>query len=83
MVTVEEQVGFISGNTKRKQIVDVLEKNGSESAEILGKITRAPKLVLDRTLEEMIHKEIIRKKKDQYELTDLGKQAVIKARSLH
>ncbi len=76
MVTVEEQVGYITGNVKRKQIVDVLDKKGSESAEMLGKLTRVPKLVLDRTLEDMVHKEIVKKSKDHYELTDQGKQAV-------
>ena len=83
MVTVEEQVGYITGNVKRKQIVDVLDKKGSESAEMLGKITRAPKLVLDHTLEDMVKKEIVKKSKDKYELTDLGKQAVMATRSIH
>ena len=83
MVTVEEQVGYITANVKRKQIVDVLDKNGSESAEMLGKITRAPKLVLDHALEDMINKEIVKKSKDQFELTDQGKQAVTLMRSIH
>ncbi len=83
MVTVEEQVGYITANVKRKQIVDVLDKNGRESAEMLGKITRAPKLVLDHALEDMINKEIVKKSKDQFELTDQGKQAVTVMRSIH
>lgn len=83
MVTIEEQVGYISGNVKRKQIVDVLDKNGSESSEALGKITRTPKLVLDRTLGDMVSKEIVKKTKDKYMLTDQGKQAVTVVRSIH
>ncbi len=83
MVTVEEQVGYMTGNVKRKQIVDVLDKNGSESAEMLGKITRVPKLVIDHTLEDMIKKEIVKKSRDMYELTDQGKQAVTVMRSIH
>lgn len=82
MVTVEEQVGYITGNVKRKQIVDVIDKKGSESAEMLGKITRVPKLVLDRTLEDMVNKEIVKKSKDRYELTDQGKQAITVMRSI-
>ena len=83
MVTVEEQVGYITGNVKRKQIIDVLDKKGSESVEMLGKITRAPKLVLDHTLEDMVKKEIVKKSRDHYELTDKGKQAVNVMRSIH
>jgi predicted transcriptional regulator len=83
MVTVEEQVGYLTGNVKRKQIIDVLDKNGSESAEMLGKITRAPKLVLDHTLEDMVKKEIVKKSGDHYELTDQGKHAVNVMRSIH
>ncbi len=83
MVTIEEQVGYITGNVKRKQIVDVLDKNGSESSDMLGKITRAPKLVLDHTLEDMIKKEIVKKSKDKYELTEQGKKAVVVTRSIH
>jgi len=83
MVTVEEQVGYITGNVKRKQIVDVLDKKGSESAEMLGKITRVPKLVLDHTLEDMVKKEIVKQSKDHYELTDQGRQAVNVMRSIH
>jgi DNA-binding HxlR family transcriptional regulator len=82
MVTVEEQVGYITGNIKRKQIVDVIDKKGSESAEMLGKITRVPKLVLDRTLEDMVNKEIVKRSNDKYELTDQGKQAITVMRSI-
>ena len=83
MITVEEQVGYITGNVKRRQIVDVLDKKGSESAEMLGKITRVPKLMLDRTLDDMIQKDIVKKSKNMYELTDNGKKAVTITRSIH
>jgi predicted transcriptional regulator len=73
--TVDELVGFISGNVKRKQIVDVLDKNGAETGEALGKLTRAPKLLLERALKDMAEKGVIRKQKDKYTLTENGKAA--------
>lgn len=73
--TVDELVGFISGNVKRKQIVDVLDKNGAETGEALGKLTRAPKLLLERALKDMAEKGVIMKQKDKYTLTANGKTA--------
>jgi predicted transcriptional regulator len=74
--TVEELAGYISGNVKRKQIVDVLDKNGSESFEALEKLTRTPRIMLGRTLTDMVGRGIIREQKDSYTLTDNGKSAV-------
>ncbi len=73
--TVEELVGFISGNVKRKQIVDVLDKNGAETEEALGKLTRVPKVMLERALKDMAEKGVVKKQKDKYGLTENGKAA--------
>jgi predicted transcriptional regulator len=74
--TVEELTGFISGNVKRRQIVDVLDKNGAETEEALAKLTRAPRLLLEKALKEMAEKGVVKKQKDKYVLTDNGKTAV-------
>ena len=73
--TVEELAGYISGNVKRKQIVDVLEKNGSETFEVLEKLTRTPKIMLDKALKDMAERGVVKKQKDKYTLTDGGKSA--------
>ncbi len=73
--TAEELMGYISGNTRRRQIVDVLEKNGSETFEALEKLTRTPKLMLDRALKDMVEKGVITKQKDKYALTSEGTAA--------
>lgn len=73
--TIEELAGFISGNVKRKQIVDVLDKNGAETEEALGKLTRAPKLLLEKALRDMSEKGVIIKLKGKYELTENGRAA--------
>ena len=73
--TVEEMVGFISGNVKRKQIIDVLEKNGAETEDTLGKLTRLPRILLEKSIKDMKEKGIIKKQKDKYVLTENGKAA--------
>ena len=73
--TVEEMVGFISGNVKRKQIIDVLDKNGAETEDTLGKLTRVPRIMLDKAVKDMIEKGIVKKQKDKYVLTENGKAA--------
>jgi len=75
--TVEELAGYISGSVKRKQVVDVLEKNGSETIETIEKTTRTPKLLLERTLKDLAEKGVIKKQKDKYALTENGAAAVI------
>lgn len=75
-VTVEELAGFITGNVKRKQVVDVLDKNGSETFETIEKTTRTPKLMLEKTLKDLTDRGIIKKQKDKYALTDNGLAAV-------
>ncbi len=74
--TVEELAGYISGTARRKQIADVLEKNGSETFEALEKLTRTPKLMLEKALKDMAGRGVITKQKDQYILTRDGAAAV-------
>lgn len=73
--TVEEIASFISGNVKRKQILDVLNKNGSETFEALRKLTRMPKLMLEKVLKDMAEKDVIIKENDSFTLTENGKKA--------
>ncbi len=75
--TVEEIAGFISGNVKRKQILDVLDKNGSETYESLRKITRMPKLILDKALKDMTEKGAVTMQDEKYVLTENGKAAAM------
>jgi predicted transcriptional regulator len=73
--TVDEIAGFIIGNVKRKQILDVLDKNGSETFVALRKLTRIPKLMLEKVLKDMVEKGVIIKEKDSFILTENGKKA--------
>lgn len=73
--TVEEIAGFISGNVKRKQILDVLDKNDSATYETIRKLTRMPKLILDKALKDMTEKGAITMQNESYILTETGKVA--------
>jgi len=73
--TVEEIAGFISGNVKRKQILDVLDKNESATSETLGKLTRMPRLMLEKVLKDMIEKGAVVRQGDNFTLTENGKAA--------
>ena len=73
--TVEEIAGYISGNVKRKQILDVLDKNGSKTFEALRKITRTPKIILEKVLKDMEENGVLTKQNDLYSPTEMGKKA--------
>lgn len=74
--TVEEKIAsYISGNVKRKQILDVLHKNGSETFDSLRKLTRTPKLMLEKVLKDMEEKDVIVRDGDTFTLTENGKKA--------
>jgi predicted transcriptional regulator len=72
--TVEEIAGFISGNVKRKQVLDVLDKNGSKTFDTLRKITRMPKIILEKVLKDMTEYGVVEKQNDVYVLTEKGKK---------
>lgn len=74
--TVEEIASFISGNVKRKQILDVLEKNGSMTFDNIRKLTRTPKIMLEKTLENMEVRGVVIKQNNVFTLTENGKKAV-------
>ncbi len=73
--TIEEIAGFISGNVKRKQILAVLDKNGSETFEALRKLTRMPKLMLEKVLKDMTERGVVIKQNESFTLTENGKKA--------
>jgi predicted transcriptional regulator len=73
--TVEEITGFISGNVKRKQILDVLDKNGSKTSEDLRKITRTPNIIMEKVLKDLVEHGVVIEQNDSFTLTETGKVA--------
>ena len=72
--TVEEIAGFISGNVKRRQILDVLDKNSRKSRQDLRKITRTPDVILDKVLKDMAERGVVAKEGDCFILTETGEK---------
>jgi DNA-binding HxlR family transcriptional regulator len=82
MAEAEELVGYVSGNVRRRQVVEALSKGG-ESLEQLEKLSRIPKLMLEKILKEMADKKIVKKTKAGYTLTPEGADAARLLKSMH
>lgn len=79
---IEAIVGYLSGNVRRKQIAEALSK-GAEDLAALAKLTRIPRLSLEKMLEEMAGKGIVNKGAGGYRLTEAGTQAAVVMKSMH
>lgn len=79
---VEELVGYISGNVRRRQAIEALSKGG-ESLVQLEKLSRIPKLMLEKVLGEMVDKKIVKKTTDGYKLTEEGENVTRILKSMH
>jgi predicted transcriptional regulator len=82
MAEAEELVGYVSGNVRRRQVVEALSKGG-ESLEQLEKLSRIPKLMLGKILKEMADKNIVKKTKTGYTLTPEGANTALLLKSMH
>ncbi len=82
MAEAEELVGYVSGNVRRRQVIEALSKGG-ESLEQLEKLSRIPKLMLEKILKEMADNKIVKKTKAGYTLTPEGAEAAQVLKSMH
>lgn len=82
MAEAEELVGYVSGNVRRRQVVEALSKGG-ESLEQLEKLSRIPKIMLEKILKEMADREIVKKTKAGYTLTPDGEHVARVLKSMH
>ena len=82
MAEAEELVGYVSGNVRRRQVIEALSKGG-ESLEQLEKLSRIPKVMLERILAEMESRKIVKKTKAGYSLTADGERVANLLKSMH
>ena len=68
----EELIGFIAGNPKRRQIMEILESDGKATLAELAKKTHSPAKIITTMIEEMEGKGLITHNEGMYSLTDLG-----------
>jgi predicted transcriptional regulator len=82
MAEAEELVGYVNANARRRQVIEALSKGG-ESLEQLEKLSRIPKIMLEKILEEMTKKTMVKKTQAGYALTPDGEQVARLLKSMH
>lgn len=82
MAEAEELVGFVNSNARRRQVIEALSKGG-EALEQLEKMSRIPKIMLEKILAEMAKKKIVKKTKAGYTLTPEGENVALLLKSMH
>jgi len=82
MAEAEELVGYVNANARRRQVIEALSKGG-ESLEQLEKLSRIPKIMLEKILEEMTKKTIVKKTEAGYGLTPEGEHVAKLLKSMH
>jgi DNA-binding HxlR family transcriptional regulator len=70
MAVADELIGYVSGNVRRRQVIEALSKG--ESLEQLEKLAHIPKIMLEKILKELDEKKIVKKTKAGYTLTPEG-----------
>ncbi len=69
---MEELIGFVASNHKASKILAVLDSKGPMDSATIAKTTRI--VGADKTIVELVERELITNADDKYTLTDLGKQ---------
>jgi len=82
MAEAEELVGYVNANARRRQVIEALSKGG-ESLEQLEKLSRIPKIMLEKILEEMTKKTMVKKTQAGYALTPDGEHVAKLLKSMH
>ncbi len=79
----EELIGFIAGNPKRRQIIEVLESDGKVTLPELAKKTHSPAKIVSTMVDEMEGKGLImHDNRGVYTLTDLGMEIARKIKGV-
>ncbi len=80
---IEELVGYVTGNMKRVQIIQVLGKGEFEVGKV-AKITHTPERLAMKTLEGLEERGLVKvdSKNKRYTLTDVGAEVENRIKSL-
>lgn len=79
---MQEHVGFVLGNIRRKSVLDALDKRGDMSRDELSKSLRIPRRMLDGIIDELKSHELVEEKGEILSLTEKGKEILKKATSI-
>lgn len=69
---MDEILGFVTGNTNRQKLLALLGSKGDMDAPRIAKTMRLVRPAVDRILQELSEKELVRKEGEMYRLTELG-----------
>ncbi|MDD2777337.1 MAG: hypothetical protein PHI16_00385 [Methanocellales archaeon] len=80
---IEELVGYVTGNMKRVQIIQVLGKGELEVGKV-AKITHTPERLATKTLKDLEERGLVKadSKNKKYTLTDVGAEVENRIKSL-
>lgn len=78
---MEELVGYVTGNTKRIQIIQVLGKGELEVSKV-AKIAHTPERLAMKVLEGLEEKGLVKADGKTYTLTDVGSDVESRIKSL-
>jgi len=77
---MEELIGFVASDHKASKILAVLDSKGEMDSRTIAKTLRI--VGVDKTLEELVGRELIAGNDGKFALTDLGKQVSHKLRGV-
>jgi predicted transcriptional regulator len=77
---MEELIGFVASDHKASKILNVLDSKGEMDSKTIAKTIRM--VGADKTLEELVTRELISESGGKFALTDLGKQVSHKLRGV-
>jgi len=75
---MQDHVGYLLGNMKRKQILETLESRGALKSAAIAHLVRLPPKMAEKILAELQGRKLIELSGESYKLTDGGKEAMKK-----
>ena len=72
---VSEHIGYVSGNPARIKILNLISsRRGGLTVDQVKKAVRLPIKTVKNTLDEMIKRELVELKGENYDVTELGEK---------
>ena len=75
---MQEHVGYLLGNVKRKQILETLESRGALNKVAIAHLVRLPPKMAEKILAELQERKLLEQSGEKYRLTDNGKEVMKK-----
>jgi predicted transcriptional regulator len=69
---MEEMMGFVTGNTNRQKLLEMLGSKGDLESSRIAKNMHLAQPSVKRLVEELVEKELVVEKKGKCSLTELG-----------